>query len=109
MTKAKAPSAPVTHTPTPSAVPAEPNKGDRTIFVVESGWVFICESWVLHEGMYYLGDTNVIRVFGTTEGLGQIALKGPTKDTVFDYCGNPNVPYGKALFLIPCPYKGKLK
>ena len=48
--------------------------------------------------------TSVIRVWGTTAGLGEIALKGPTKDTVLDFAGTVDVPHSKVLSVIYCSY-----
>lgn len=83
--------------------------GNRSIFVVDSGWVFLCENWERDGHSYHLKDSNVIRVWGTTAGLGQIALKGPTKETILDYCGNPSVPENKVIVVIPCTYTPKSK
>ena len=77
---------------------------DKRIVVLQAGWVFI--------GQYhaaagtkpaYLTDAHNIRVWGTTAGLGEIALNGPTSSTVLDPCGivlldSPN----NILFTIPC-------
>lgn len=79
-------------------------KGSRTIVVVEGGWVFLTENLLEFESGWMMHDTSVIRVWGTTAGLGEIALKGPTTETVLDYCGNPTVPKNKVLVMIPCTY-----
>jgi hypothetical protein len=79
-------------------------KGSRTIVVVEGGWVFLTDNLVGNESVYTLNDASVIRVWGTTAGLGEIALKGPTTETVLDFCGNPTVPKNKVLVMIPCTY-----
>lgn len=80
--------------------------GTAEIVVVESGFVFLAgkveqgsqsDEWKLH-------DASVIREWGTTAGLGEIALHGPTTKTVLDYCGTPTVPKGKVLFRLPCTY-----
>jgi hypothetical protein len=74
----------------------------KHIVVVESGWVFLAEDVVDAGDSWKLNDASVIRVWGTTAGLGEIAIKGATKDTILDYCGYPTVPKSKVLFFIPC-------
>lgn len=74
----------------------------KQIVVVEMGWVFLAEDVVDAGDSWKLNEASVIRVWGTSAGLGEIAIKGPTKETVLDYCGNPTVPKGKVLFFIPC-------
>lgn len=74
----------------------------KTIFVVEGGWVFICESFTYGNDQYALREASVIRVWGTTKGLGEIALNGVTPSTVLDPCGSIEVPSGKVLFKLPC-------
>lgn len=74
----------------------------KQIVVVESGWVFLATDIEDTEHGWKLKDANVIRVWGTSAGLGEIAVKGPTKETILDYCGNPTVPKDKVLFFIPC-------
>lgn len=79
-------------------------KSQKVIVVVEAGWVFLAEDSEEREGKLWLTDASTIRLWGTTKGLGEIALSGPTKTTILDYCGNPSVPLGKVLFTIPCTY-----
>lgn len=55
---------------------------------------------VLSHGFVYVGDVSLVndeliigrplnvRQWGTTKGLGQLAVEGPQKDTVLDRCGN---------------------
>jgi hypothetical protein len=76
----------------------------RRIYVVESGWVFLADSCVATDAVFLLSGVSVIRSWGTTKGLGEIALNGPTKETVLDPCGQVDVPKGKVLFTIPCSY-----
>lgn len=78
--------------------------GDKRIVALRERFVFI--------GMYhpatdtapaYLSEAYNIRYFGTTAGLGEIALNGPTPKTILDPVGvlvldNPN----SVLFTIPC-------
>lgn len=59
---------------------------------------------VLSHGFVYAGDVSLVgeelvigrplnvRQWGTTKGLGQLAVEGPQKDTVLDRCGNIYAP-----------------
>ena len=73
------------------------------IVIVQAGWVFI--------GQYFydadlkcvrLTDASCIRVWGTTAGLGQLALKGKQKETVLDYAGVVDVPLGSVVATLMC-------
>lgn len=62
--------------------------GDKRIVVVQSGWVFIGEYHAAQGATpAYINDASCIRTWGTTRGLGEIALNGPTKSTVLEPCG----------------------
>lgn len=52
----------------------------KCIFVFSSGWVLIGNDI----GDNKIADASIIRRWGTTKGLGEIAENGPTKDTVLD-------------------------
>lgn len=84
--------------------PAHRSIAMKAIVVVEAGWVLIGE-YVAAEGgkPAHMTDAAVIRRWGTTAGLGQIALTGPTNETILDPCGmvvfdNPQA----ILFVIKC-------
>lgn len=57
-----------------------------SIVILQRGWVVIGDlSW---KGKYgHLKNASVIRNWGTTNGLGEIALNGPTETTKLDKCG----------------------
>ena len=56
------------------------------IVIAERGWVYIGKTH--REGDQLVIDQCFnIRRWGTTNGLGEIALKGPTESTVLDYYG----------------------
>ena len=68
---------------TSQAVPSEP---DMRIVILQRGWVVV--------GKYRQEGTNVtiasaqiIRRWGTTRGLGELASEGPKPDTVLDPAG----------------------
>jgi len=81
-------------------------KPEKKIVVLTSGWVFI-GVWHAAEGTKtaFLTDASNVRAWGTTAGLGELALKGPTDKTVLDPCGivvfdNP----AAVLFTHPCSF-----
>ena len=83
------------------------NKMTRTktnIIVVDNGFVF------LGELQFYDGFTTVlncknIRSYGTTDGLGQIALKGVQEETKLDDFGIITIPNDKVIFTIDCTHE----
>jgi hypothetical protein len=62
----------------------------KQILIITNGFVFIGNVKDVDGGVY-VTDLHNIRRFGTTRGVGQIALSGPTKDTVLD-------PFGEGFF-----------
>lgn len=67
-------------------VTSSPDAGDITIVVLQRGWVVVGRL-TRGENKCILTDAYVIRSWGTTKGLGEIALNGPTDRTVLDPCG----------------------
>lgn len=60
----------------------------RIICVLQRGWVVVGDVAKDDPDGLRLENASVIRRWGTTEGLGELALKGPIKGkTVLDYCG----------------------
>jgi hypothetical protein len=79
---------------------------DRRIVVLTERWVFIGDYHKATEtAPAHLTDASCIRAWGTTGGLGEIALKGPTKSTVLDACGILLLDNPAAIVMtIPCAY-----
>ena len=73
----------------------------KEIVVVDGGWVLTGDVQDTAQGITVL-EASVVRVWGTTAGLGELALKGPTKSTVLDYAGEVRVNTGRILMRIPC-------
>ena len=61
-------------------------KGDLKIIVLQRGWVMVGK--LERSGSECkLHNASVIRNWGTTKGLGEIATNGPTSATKLDPCG----------------------
>jgi len=54
------------------------------IFVLQRGWVVVGQVESEQENLITLTHTSCIRRWGTTKGLGELAEKGPFKNTVLD-------------------------
>jgi hypothetical protein len=73
----------------------------KQIIVADAGWVLIGEIEDIKTGII-IHDANVIRVWGTTAGLGEIAIKGVTSSTVLDFAGEVHINTPRILMRIPC-------
>jgi hypothetical protein len=73
------------------------------ILVIEGGWVLVGKTDSLAtEPQVELTNAHVIRRWGTDKGLGQIALAGPTKDTILDKLGVAFIERRQIRFMVPC-------
>lgn len=60
-------------------------KGDLKIVVLQRGWVLVGK--LERKGdQCFLHNANVIRNWGTTKGLGELAKDGPNSNTKLDKC-----------------------
>ena len=59
--------------------------GPVKIVILQRGWVMVGR-FSQYGSKCRLDNAAVIRKWGTTKGLGEIADGGPTKDTVLDKC-----------------------
>ena len=63
--------------------PTKPSGADVRIVILQRGWVMV--GYYSREGdNCKLHKASVIRIWGTTKGLGEIAAGGPTKATQLD-------------------------
>jgi hypothetical protein len=60
--------------------------GMKRIVILQRGWVMVGDYSRDGESCL-LENASVIRVWGTTKGLGEIAIDGPTQNTKLDPCG----------------------
>lgn len=79
-----------------------------SIAVIDNGFVFIgeiTEEIDPQDGKVKsirVGNCKNIRRWGTTKGLGEIALGGPTTNTILDDSGVIRVPYQSLIFVMEC-------
>ena len=78
----------------------------KVIAIATNGFVYIGEVEVDNVSHLRLTDAYNIRKFGTTRGLGQIALEGPTRETVLDPCGIVELNQVAVIGKILCQYGG---
>jgi hypothetical protein len=62
-----------------------PTSSDIRIVILQRGWIMV--GFFSQDGANCLLEkASVIRVWGTTKGLGEIAIGGPTNTTKLDPC-----------------------
>lgn len=60
----------------------------KSILILQRGWVFVGDLSRDDDGEeFILSNAQNVERWGTTEGLGQLALSGPTTDTVLRDAG----------------------
>ena len=73
----------------------------KKIVVIQSGWVVIGNVTRVGD-ITHIDNAYVIRKWGTTSGLGEIAIKGPTPETILDYAGVVEVMNHAVIMSIAC-------
>jgi hypothetical protein len=56
----------------------------------------------LDDDKYIVSSAAVIRRWGTTRGLGEIANNGPTSETILDDCPNLTIHKTAVIYLMDC-------
>lgn len=78
---------------------------NQQIVIVQAGWVFVGDR-VNERGpddkFVQLINAAVIRVWGTTAGLGQLALHGKQNETILDACGTVQFPMTSVIGIMDC-------
>jgi hypothetical protein len=82
-----------------AAAPAAQSAFKLSVAVLDRGWVFIGRI-IQHEGGVKLENAACIRRWGTTKGVGELALHGPQPSTVLDEAGTVIVPSSSVICLI---------
>jgi len=69
------------------------------IVVLERGFVYVGHAEVTDEWVV-IHEAQNIRIWGTTKGLGQLALEGPTDKTRLDAAGIVRAPRSALIHLL---------
>ncbi len=77
------------------------NDRKLVIAVLERGFVYVGEPFYPDDGLV-LRNAFCIRRWGTSRGLGELALTGPTKNTVLDPAGTVRAPISAVIHTIDC-------
>jgi hypothetical protein len=84
----------------------ESSDTQKKICILQRGWVMVGD--FKREGNdCTLTNASVIRIWGTTKGLGEIALNGPTDKTILDPCGTARFDYLTTIAVLDCSDKWK--
>lgn len=71
------------------------------IVVAQRGWVLVGNVWF--DGEYHIIDGgSVVRRWGTTNGLGELASKGPLEETILDPCPRVKVHSLTSVMIMDC-------
>jgi len=69
------------------------------IVIADRGFVWVGQ--IEHDGEWcVVRDARCIRVWGTTKGIGQLALDGPTSKTTLDNAGCVRIPARAVIGII---------
>lgn len=74
----------------------------KKIVIAQQGWVFVGTVTAETESELVLDDAAVVRRWGTTRGLGQLAAEGPTERTVLDPCGTVRLRLTAVIAIMDC-------
>lgn len=71
------------------------------IVVLDRGWIVI-GNVEEKEGKTYIKNPSVIRKWGTSNGLGELAIKGKLPNTILDKCLDISVDTANIIFCMDC-------
>lgn len=71
------------------------------IVILQRGWVVVGNTSISGDDVT-VSDASVIRNWGTTKGIGQLATGGPTEKTVLDPCGTVRAHRASVVCYVDC-------
>lgn len=78
---------------------AKTDKPKLVIAILDRGWVFVARVTESPSAIE-LSNAACIRYWGTSKGIGQLALEGPQRETKIDEAGTVTVPRTAIIALI---------
>ena len=85
----------------PSPSPDKGSNEGLNIVILDRGFVYVGDVTV-SEGWLVISDARNIRRWGTTQGLGELALNGPQPETKLDMGGTIKAPMHAVIGLLKC-------
>lgn len=79
-------------------------RAEKKIAILDRGWIFVGDVTGNTETLK-IENASCVRYWGTTNGIGQLALEGPLAATKLDKAGTVEVPIGSVIALIACDEK----
>jgi hypothetical protein len=79
----------------------------KQIVVLHRGWIILGEIQKETPTEIEFINCSVIRKWGTKKGIGEIALNGPTENTILEPCGTVLVHPLSIIMRIKCQYSEK--
>ena len=76
-----------------------PTDSPVKIVVLQRGWVAVGRYGIVRDSEHVLRDASVIRIWGTSKGLGEL-VSGPTSKTVLDKAGTIRFHPGAVVLVI---------
>lgn len=73
----------------------------KNIVVLQRGWVVVGDLYKKGE-QYFLENSSIIRNWGTSKGIGEIAKNGPTDKTILDPTPEINFHELTTILIIKC-------
>ena len=70
--------------------------------VLDKGFVYHGNLVIEDDGWFTLTSVRNVRRFGTSRGLGQLALTGPSKETALDPCNTVRGTVSGLMHIIEC-------
>ena len=77
------------------------NVTGKQIVVLQRGWVLVGDVTISGDEVTISG-ASVVRRWGTSKGLGELAAKGPQSATILDPCGEVKAHVETTIMMIAC-------